>query len=127
MSVRREWPKPVGEQATAVIDFVLREGPDLTDPVIPASSISAMTLTIFEELSAAIVNSVADVDILNAGRGTVDSGGNVRITLDPLDNTILDATRRTERHVLFIEATYGGGKQAKFEIILTVLNFAKVP
>jgi hypothetical protein len=52
---------------------------------IPAADISVLTLTIFDTLTQTIINNVSNVDILNTGRGTVDSAGLLTIKFEAAD------------------------------------------
>lgn len=55
---------------------------------IPAADFSVLTLTLADTLSGAIINSVNQVNILNTGRGTIDSSGNLQIQLTAADTAM---------------------------------------
>jgi len=61
---------------------------DTTGAAIPPTALASVTLTICDTQSGAIVNSVSQVNILNTGRGTVDSAGKLTITLEPGDTAM---------------------------------------
>lgn len=90
--------------------------------------LDTLTLTIYEEISLAIVNSVNGTNIKNTGRGALDAQGNLTITWLPADLTCLTTMGR-EVHVNLIQWTYPSGTGAKagrHEARMTVLNLAKV-
>jgi hypothetical protein len=103
---------------------------DETGAAIPSSGVSAITLTVYNRDSATkeILNSVTAVNILNAGRGTLHAtSGLLTVTLDPLDNAIVDNTSDLEWHRALIEGTYAAGaKGFKHEIDWQVRNLHKV-
>jgi hypothetical protein len=103
---------------------------DETSAAIPASALSALTLTLYVRDSAAkeIINNVNAVSVLNTGRGTVHaSSGLLTLTLDPSDNQIIDETQDVEWHRALIEGTYAAGAKAfKSEIEFPVRNLHEV-
>jgi hypothetical protein len=78
---------------------------------IAAASLGSMTLSLIDAASKAIVNSVNKAPILNAGRGTVDAGGNLQLTLTPADTALLVASDDQEIRTLVIDWTYSGGSK----------------
>lgn len=90
---------------------------------VPAASISALTLSIVVTGSdpAVYVNTVHDTNILNADRGTVDTLGNLVITLTPADTALTVATDTIEYRSLIIVVTYGGGKKLPHEVEFAVI------
>ncbi len=103
---------------------------DETGAAIPSSGVSALTLTLYNRDSAAkeIINSVTAVNILNTGRGTLHAtSGLLTVTLEPLDNAIVDSASDLEWHRALIEGTYAAGAKAfKHEIDWQVRNLNKV-
>lgn len=103
---------------------------DETGAAIPSSGVSALTLTLYNRDSTTkeILNSVSAVNILNTGRGTLHAtSGLLTVTLDPLDNAIVDSASDLEWHRALIEGTYAAGAKAfKHEIDWQVRNLNKV-
>lgn len=83
---------------------------------IPAASLNTFTLTLVDTESGSIVNSVNRVNVLNTGRGTVDSQGNVQIYLgqvaNALDTTLLVSTDVSEIRSAILDWTYNSGTQS---------------
>ena len=113
------------ERATARYDAVIK---DEDGVAVPAAQIGALTLTLYNKKTGAIVNSRSDVDILNANGGAVDSAGNLSFLFTPADMAIVDSTQQSEVRVGLFEWTYGGGaKEGRHEIEVTVKNLGRVP
>ena len=95
---------------------------------IPAANLASLTLTLhLDDIAATLINSVDDANILNAGRGTVDSSGNLVLTLSSADNVIIDTTLTEELHIALIEWTYNGGaSQGRHQLAFRVRNLARV-
>lgn len=101
-----------------------------TGAAIPAAQLATLVLTLYAVGSAtlAIVNGVDRVNVLNTGRGTVDSSGNWTMTLTPADNdVVLTPEPLEETHRMLLEWTYSGGTKAgKAEIDFRVRSIGKV-
>lgn len=124
MAFRTTLTAVFAEGKTAKITAVI-EDEDGTG--IDVANLGTVTLTLFNDRSKAIINSRNQTDIKNAGPGTIDSSGNLTLTLTADDMAILVASNDAERHVAFIEWTYSSGtKSGGFEIAFTVTNLAKV-
>jgi hypothetical protein len=105
---------------------------DETGAAVPAAQLVSLRMWILAVTlnGVVVVNSQADINILNANQGTVDSGGELILTLTPADNQLavglgqVDETHRIE--LLF---TYGaaGAKSGRKAIEFTVANFYKAP
>lgn len=116
----------VAEQSSLQITATLL---DEAGAAVQLAVITALTLTLYnrDSVTQEIINSVLDVTVLNAGRGTVHpTNGLLTLQLDPADNAIVDATKELEWHRALIKGTYGGGKALKYEIDWQVRNVAKV-
>lgn len=88
--------------------------------------LDTLVLTIYEEDTGTVVNSVTTVNIKNTGRGALDSSGNLVLTLLPADNQCI-TTKGREVHILLVEWTYAATvKAGRHEGRLTILNLAKV-
>jgi hypothetical protein len=118
-----DFTKVVKEKTTQAFTAVLQ---DETGAVIPAASITALTLTLYDLLTNAIINSRDHVSIKNANGGTIDASGNLTWTSDVLDSPILNDTLAQENHIALIEWTYNSGKQGRFEVALIVRNMVRV-
>ena len=92
---------------------------------IPAADISVLTLSIVDTLSGAIINGVSQANILNTGRGTVDSGGNLVVSLLAADTSLGEAPGVSQvQRSLVIDWTYAivgesgsGRKQINFIVV----------
>ena len=98
---------------------------------LPLSSqaMMTMTLTLYDLSGSAqtILNEVDGIDILNTGRGTLDTQGVLVVTLSPEDNPIVDDRRKRERHLMLFEWTFdGGNKTGRHEVEFVVRNLALV-
>lgn len=55
---------------------------------IQATQFQSCTLTIVDTLTGAVVNNCLQASILNTGRGSIDSQGNLTLTLGPDDTSL---------------------------------------
>lgn len=124
-AVRTLLATAVPEKSTSLLTGQLV---DETGAAIPAAQLTTFALSLYAAISTLpIINSVAAVNILNTGRGTVDSSGNWTITLTPADNAIVGTDPGHERHIALLEWTWAGGtKGGKHEIEFSVRNLDKV-
>lgn len=114
----------VGEQVTALITGVIA---DAAGAALGASAITTLTLTLYEKRTGSILNSRNAVNIKNANGGTVDSSGNLALTLDPADNALLTQAVAHETHVALIRWTYNVGAAAGWaQIEFAVHNQPKI-
>lgn len=126
MNVKTVIAEPIGERTTR---FITAQLVDQDENSIGAGSLLSLTLTLYNlDSTNTIINSVNDTNILNVGRGTVDSDGNVSIELQPDDNQLIDTTKTREIHRALIEWTYGSGpRQGRHIVEFTVVNMSRVP
>jgi hypothetical protein len=81
---------------------------DLAGLAIPAASLSTLTLSLLNG-AGAVINSVSNVNILNTGRGTVDTQGKVTVTLSPADTALgTFPSVRSSEIALVLNWTSGG-------------------
>lgn len=102
-------------------------GADGVTPLANADTVlTALTLTLYEQRSRAVINGRSATSIFNVNGGTVTSGGAFTLRLDPADMACVLAGS-AEVHVALIEWTWGTPMQGgKHEIIFTVANLEKV-
>lgn len=95
---------------------------------LTSSDLTTLTLTLYVPTGAqAIINSRNGTNILNSGPGQIDGNGILTLTLEPLDNAILDATLPHETHRALIQWTWSGGNKAgRHELDFRVRNLSKV-
>ncbi len=113
---------PIPERTTQRITFTVQ---DESAVAIPGANLTTLTVTLYDQDTEAIINSVDDRDILNTGGGTVDSSGNGVWTMDPADNQIVGA-KDIEFHIALFEWTYGATGQGRQTVKLEVVNLVKV-
>ena len=98
--------QPIASGQTALYKCQLL---DETGAPVPASTLTALTLSIVDTATKAVVNGCNAANILNSGRGTVDASGNLAVTLAPADTTLLAAADLQEMRSLIIDWTYAAG------------------
>lgn len=113
---------PVNEQSVALLSgtFQDEDGTALAD-----TDFSTVVLTLTDYRSGAVINSLGDADVLNAGRGTVSAAGVYQITLSGDDNAFIGTAGQYEVHVALIEATYSG-KVLRHEHWIRIRNLRQV-
>jgi hypothetical protein len=96
---------------------------------IPAASLTSLTVTLYNKRDEAIINSVDDIDILNANGGVVDVNGVGSWLMAPADNPILVTTSRAgwEHHIALFEWAWGSGKKGKQPVKLKICDLKHVP
>lgn len=116
----------VPEQSTHRMTMTLL---DELGAAVPLAAIGTATLTIYarDEPSQPIINSVDDANVKNTGRGTIHAtSGLLTLVLDPADNAINNAANDLEWHRCLIEVGYSATKALKYEIDFQVRNLHKV-
>jgi hypothetical protein len=102
---------------TAIFSGVFYDENDLP---IPASDFDSLVLSINDTETGEVINSVDELDILNAGRGVVDSQGRLTITLESDDTVLPVGSKRTKSRSLTVKWTYRtdrtGSHQIDFKI-----------
>src|SRR5574341_857594 len=101
---------------------------DEAGTAIPAADLSTVKMWLYDE-AGTVINSRTAVNILNAGPGAVDSGGNLVLTLTAADNPIVSTqSTNLERHLLVIEWTWNtGAKKSHENIYLHITDDYKIP
>lgn len=101
---------------------------DADGDFIPVSSLSTVTLTLYDEGTKTILNSRNAQNVLNNNGVSINSDGVMVWIMVPDDNAILNASAVSERHVALFEWTWGTpARYGKMEIGLQVINLNKVP
>lgn len=109
-TARYTYSREIGEKNSWMYRGVLAD--PLQQPIL-LSSLTTLTLTLYDVTSNTIINGLNATNILNADRGTVDSAGNLLIHFRPGDSIIVNpglAVGATEAHIALIECTYNGGQ-----------------
>lgn len=109
------------EQKTSRFNAVIK---DELGVATPASSLTTLTLTLYNKKDLVIINTRNKQNILNINGGTVDSSGNFALTLDPVDMIVVRRVNIQETHIALIEWTYGINKAGGHEIEFTVDNLS---
>ncbi len=100
---------------------------DESDVPVGSTIITALTLTLYDKASGAIINSRNDQNALNANGVTLDVSGNLAWTVSYLDNVILDSGKHVEHHVALFEWVWASGtKEGRHEVAIQVVNLEKV-
>ena len=124
---RHEFQKEVAERTTPTLSVTLR---DLDGAGIPASSLDALKLTLFNDRTGAIINARDHQNVLNTGIGTMSSAGVITLAFTAADTAVLDSTRSSEVRVALLEWDWtvsGAPKSGKCELVFVVRNLQKVP
>jgi hypothetical protein len=101
---------------------------DAAGQAVPASSLTASTLTLYDletyEPGASpmvgIINSREGQDVLNAHDVEIDSGGVFTWSVQPEDNAIVNTRRQVERHRALLHFEWDGGEfneQVEIEVV----------
>lgn len=121
------WPEKVAERGTARITCTLKD-----ELGVSPSSLSSLTLTLYNRATGAILNSVNGKNILNTGGGTytydAPSGvGTVAYQMDPADNQLEVVGAEGEIHVALFRWTYASGAKAGWHrVVLAMVGELKV-
>jgi hypothetical protein len=110
---------PVNEQTTARYTAKLV---DETGAVVPGSTLSSLTLLLYDKATGQILNSRNNQNVLNMNGVAVDETGNLVWILSPSDNAIITDTLTTEVHVAVFTGRWGAGKEITHDIAITVRN-----
>jgi hypothetical protein len=120
------WPVKIAEKGTAKISFVVRD-----EAGASPSSLAALTLTLYNRATGAVLNSLNAVNILNTNNGTytydAPSGvGTAVYTMQPADNALEDASQAQEVHVALFQWTYATTKKGWHRVVLAIAGELKV-
>lgn len=121
------WPTPVRERGCCTIEFVLQDEDGISPP-----SLDALTLTLYNRPTGAVINGKDNASILNTANGTYTYAGGVgtvRLALQSADLALEVADASQEIHVALFRYSWGGGgaKDDWHRVILTVAGERKVP
>lgn len=96
---------------------------------VPLSAIDTATLTLYarDEAAQPIINAANDANIKNSGLGTIHAtSGLLTLVLDPAYNAINNVANDLEWHRCLIEVGYSATKALKYEIDFPVRNLQRV-
>jgi hypothetical protein len=85
---------------------------DLEGAAIIAAALQSFELTLYDDATNQIIDSVQDENILNVGKGTVDAQGNFVIRLQGAQTPIVDTTladKAVEVHIARLKWTWSDG------------------
>lgn len=99
------------EKTSPVYSFVLK---DENGVVVPGSSLTTLTVTLFDTASRQIINSRNEQDAKNANQVTVNSSGVVTFSMLPADTIIVGNVKPGEKetHALHFRWTWSAGTKA---------------
>ena len=96
--------------------------------ILTPAALQTLTLTLTDVATNTVINTLDHADILNAGRGTLDSNGRLLISLEKLDSPIVTSATQIETHRALIEGTWNLGKgRTSQEVFFYVKNLIRVP
>ncbi len=107
------------ERSTSKITATLE---DSDGTAIAQSSLTTLTLTLYDEFSGTIINSKDGANVLTS----LDESGNLSLTLVPADMQIINTTRADEMHIALMRWTYPSSQGGNQEIAFKVKNMTKV-
>ena len=114
----------VNEKVTALYTADVQ---DHEGNAIAGSSLTTLTLTVYDKSTGDIINSRNAQDVLNTNGVTVDGSGNLTWIIDPDDNAIVTSTSKVEKHIALFQWTWdSGNKEGRQEVMLHVKNLTKV-
>lgn len=89
---------------------------DAGDPASTVTTVSTITLDLFDKATLTTINSHSGTDINNANNASFSSG-TLTVEFDPSDNTIVDTARvpegEKEEHIARITFTYSDGNTTR--------------
>jgi hypothetical protein len=125
MSVRTTIAEPIPESSTAYISLTLTDIDGVTPLPNADAILTTLVVTLFNERTAAVVNSRTAQSVLGVNGGTVTSAGLVTLRLDPADTAIIGT--KSEARVASFLWTWGSPvKTGRHEVAFTVANLALV-
>jgi hypothetical protein len=127
MPLTTEQAKVLEETSAIFTATLLSDETDATSTVA-ASSLTALTLTLYDVCSGDIINTRDDQDILNDNNVTVDEDGLLTWSIQSEDNQIVSTTLAAgedETHIALITWIWATG-QGREEITLLVRQLDKV-
>ncbi len=101
---------------------------DQTGTDIALSSLTTITLTLYDLSTKGIINSRNAQDVKNTNNVVITSAGVLTWTLQPADNIIVTSTKRAgayEKHIALFEYAWAAGSN-KHEVVLEIRQLDKV-
>lgn len=113
---------------------------DESGAAVPGSSLSTLTLTLYDRATGTIINGRNNQNVKNANDVTVDEQGNLVWEMRPEDNVIItdrasstatyvdgELVRGIEDHCALFRATWRGGTRAvSHQITINVVNLGQL-
>ena len=116
----------VNEQSTAFYSFSLV---DENDTAIAASTLEALTLTLTDDATGAVINSRSSQDVLNTNGVAANAQGHVSWEMSPADNAIVGSPvpDTGEGHTAVFRWTWDSGtRSAAAEFRFSVIKISRV-
>jgi hypothetical protein len=97
---------------------------------IPAAVLASLKLSLYDADTGLAVNSISAVNILNTGRGVIDSSGNLTLTLLPADTVTIGSPApdpgTIQYRSMVIDWVYNGGNsQGRHQVDFAILALAE--
>lgn len=117
-------PDPLPEDTTATLRLTLVDEDDVP---VPASGLTALTLTYYDLDTLTILNDRQEQDILNANNVTMDSAGVITWALQQEDTAIVSPALGIEWHRALFTWCWSSGNQGRHEVDIGIENLTYVP
>ena len=105
----------VREKSSGKYTAVLK---DETGAVIPASALTAITLTLYDLATNAIINNRDGQNVLNANNVTIDNSGNLVWSVQAADHALVRTSGRPlEKHRAVFEYTWSSGTKQDWHAV----------
>lgn len=123
MAIRTVLSTIIPEDSTSTYTAILR---DQDGVAVGAASLTALTLTLYNEATGAIINSRNAQNVLNANNVTVSAGGVLTWSMQEEDNPIIDSGLGIELHTALFAYTWdSGARSSRHEAVFQVQNLGQ--
>lgn len=112
-----------GESCNVIVVFH-----DNAGAAILKANLASLTATLFDQASAAVINSRSAQNVLDANGGAVATDGTLTLRLGPLDNVIVGtvAVGAIQKHVLRVTWTWSDGVATRTGIEERIIRVEKI-
>lgn len=101
---------------------------DAAQQPVPGSNLEQLTLTLYDLVTKAVINSRNAQNVLNTNGVTVDGNGLLTWTIAPADNPIITAGKLLEAHRAVFHGTWASGsREYTYQMEIQVTNLYSIP